>query len=53
MPLPPSSLKKYGNPLGPTADRQFAKDGSRAAVISAATHSSAAVDQEPGLERRH
>ncbi len=45
-------MKKYGNPLGPTADQQFARYGSWAAVIAAATRSSAAVDREPGLERR-
>ncbi|MFF1503325.1 hypothetical protein ACFVZR_26375 [Streptomyces sp. NPDC058316] len=44
---------KYGNPLGPTADQQFAKYGSWAAVIDAATRSNAAVDQELGLEPRH
>ncbi|EPH39592.1 hypothetical protein ABT390_05595 [Streptomyces aurantiacus] len=46
-------MKKYRNPLGPTADQQFAKYGSWAAVIEAATRSSAAVDQELGLERRN
>ncbi|MER5299554.1 hypothetical protein ABT039_08825 [Streptomyces lasiicapitis] len=46
------NMKKYGNPLGPTADQQFARYGSWAAVIAAATRSSAAVDQELGLERR-
>lgn len=46
------TMKEYGNPLGPTADQRFAAYGSRAAVISAATRSSAAVDQELGAERR-
>ncbi|AZM57180.1 hypothetical protein DMA15_35325 [Streptomyces sp. WAC 01529] len=46
------NMKKYGNPLGPTADQQFAKYGSWAAVIEASTRSSAAVDQELGLEPR-
>ncbi|MER8091009.1 hypothetical protein ABTZ57_39645 [Streptomyces sp. NPDC094048] len=47
------NMVKYGNPLGPTADQQFAKYGSWAAVIDAATRSNAAVDQELGLEPRH
>ncbi|MEU6991129.1 hypothetical protein ABZ953_10795 [Streptomyces sp. NPDC046465] len=46
------NMKKYGNPLGPTADQQFAKYGSWSAVIEAATRSSAAVDQELGLAPR-
>lgn len=46
-------MEKYGNPLGPTADQQFAKYGSWAAVIEAATPSNAAVDQELGRERRN
>ncbi|MCX4679390.1 hypothetical protein OG413_29570 [Streptomyces sp. NBC_01433] len=47
------NLAKYGNPLGPTADQQYARYGSWAKVIDAATRSSAAVDQELGLEPRH
>ncbi|GGR90807.1 hypothetical protein GCM10010252_32090 [Streptomyces aureoverticillatus] len=47
------TMEKYGNPLGPTADQQFAKYGSWAAVIEAATPSNAAVDQELGRERRN
>ncbi|MFC9243741.1 hypothetical protein ACFT7S_06705 [Streptomyces sp. NPDC057136] len=46
------NMVKYGNPLGPTADQQFAKYGSWDKVIDAATRSSAAVDQELGLEPR-
>ncbi|MEU6820766.1 hypothetical protein ABZ921_09065 [Streptomyces atriruber] len=46
------NMKKYGNPLGPTADQQYAKYGSWSAVIAAATRSSAAVDRELGLEPR-
>ncbi|MFI1680805.1 MULTISPECIES: hypothetical protein [unclassified Streptomyces] len=46
------NMKKYGNPLGPTADQQYAKYGSWKAVIAAATRSSAAVDRELGLEPR-
>ncbi|MEV7191997.1 hypothetical protein AB0N81_09305 [Streptomyces sp. NPDC093510] len=46
------NMKKYGNPLGPTADQQFAKYGSWSAVIEAATRSSAAVDRELGLAPR-
>ncbi|MEU5777059.1 hypothetical protein ABZ819_27655 [Streptomyces venezuelae] len=46
------NMKKYGNPLGPTADQQHAKYGSWSAVIAAATRSSAAVDRELGLEPR-
>ncbi|MEU1146797.1 hypothetical protein ACFYO9_30070 [Streptomyces sp. NPDC005863] len=46
------NMKKYGNPLGPTADQQFARYGSWGAVIEAATRSSAAVDQELGLAPR-
>lgn len=47
------NLAKYGNPLGPTADQQYARYGSWAKVIDAATRSSTAVDQELGLEPRH
>ncbi|MFD9421305.1 hypothetical protein [Streptomyces sp. NPDC060054] len=47
------NLAKYGNPLGPTADQQYAKYGSWAEVSDAATRSSAAVDHELGLEPRH
>lgn len=47
------NLAKYGNPLGPTADQQYARYGSWAKAIDAATRSSAAVDQELGLEPRH
>ncbi|MFI5751221.1 hypothetical protein ACIBBE_36140 [Streptomyces sp. NPDC051644] len=47
------NMAKYGNPLGPTADQQFAKYGSWAAVIDAATRSNAAIDRELGLEPRH
>ncbi|WP_409236336.1 hypothetical protein [Streptomyces sp. PA5.6] len=46
------NMKKYGNPLGPTAEQQYAKYGSWSAVIAAATRSSAAVDRELGLEPR-
>lgn len=46
------NMKKYGNPLGPTADQQFAKYGSWAAVIDAATRTSAAVDRELGIPPR-
>jgi hypothetical protein len=46
------NMKKYGNPLGPTADQQFAKYGSWAKVIEAATRSSAAVDKELGIPPR-
>ncbi|GAA3130836.1 hypothetical protein ACFQ0X_40170 [Streptomyces rectiviolaceus] len=46
------NMKKYGNPLGPTADQQFAKYGSWAKVIEAATRTSAAVDQELGIPPR-
>ncbi|WP_328896819.1 hypothetical protein [Streptomyces sp. NBC_00236] len=45
--------KKYGNPLGPTADQLYMKYGSWEKVADAATRSSAAVDQELGLEFRH
>ncbi|WLQ51543.1 hypothetical protein P8A21_30455 [Streptomyces poriferorum] len=45
--------KKYGNPLGPTADQLYMKYGSWEKVAEAATRSSAAVDQELGLEFRH
>ncbi|WP_336605694.1 hypothetical protein [Streptomyces sp. BA2] len=46
------NMKKYGNPLGPTADQQFAKYGSWAKVIEASTRTSAAVDQELGIPPR-
>ncbi|MGW5735102.1 MULTISPECIES: hypothetical protein [Streptomyces] len=46
------NMKKYGNPLGPTADQQFAKYGSWAAVIEASTRTSAAVDRELGIPPR-
>ncbi|MGW0905179.1 hypothetical protein [Streptomyces sp. NPDC002853] len=46
------NMKKYGNPLGPTAGQQFAKYGSWAAVIGAATRTSAAVDRELGIPPR-
>lgn len=46
------NMKKYGNPLGPTADQQFAKYGSWAEVIAAATRTSAAVDRELGIPPR-
>lgn len=45
--------KKYGNPLGPTADQLYLKYGSWEKVSDAATRSSAAVDHELGLEFRH
>ncbi|MEE4490095.1 hypothetical protein [Streptomyces sp. BE230] len=45
--------KKYGNPLGPTADQLYMKYGSWEKVAEAATRSSAAVDHELGLEFRH
>ncbi|MEV5204303.1 hypothetical protein [Streptomyces sp. NPDC053720] len=45
--------KKYGNPLGPTADQLYLKYGSWGKVAEAATRSSAAVDHELGLEFRH
>lgn len=45
--------KKYGNPLGPTADQLYLKYGSWEKVTEAATRSSAAVDRELGLEFRH
>ncbi|MEU9089723.1 hypothetical protein [Streptomyces sp. NPDC048428] len=45
--------KKYGNPLGPTADQLYMKYGSWEKVAEAATRSSAAVDRELGLEFRH
>ncbi|MEU9125544.1 hypothetical protein AB0C96_37925 [Streptomyces sp. NPDC048506] len=44
--------KKYGNPLGPTADQLYAKYGSWAEVSAAATRSNEAVDHELGLEFR-
>lgn len=46
------NMEKYGNPLGPTADQLFAKYGSWAKVIDAATRSSAAVDKELGIPPR-
>ncbi|WP_123525371.1 hypothetical protein [Streptomyces sp. 840.1] len=45
--------KKYGNPLGPTADQLYLKYGSWEKVVEAATRSSAAVDHELGLEFGH
>ncbi|MFH8869862.1 hypothetical protein ACIBCC_20555 [Streptomyces griseus] len=45
--------KKYGNPLGPTADQLYLKYGSWEKVSEAATRTSAAVDRELGLEYRH
>lgn len=45
--------KKYGNPLGPTADQLYLKYGSWEKVVEAATRSSAAVDHELGLEFAH
>ncbi|WDT92037.1 hypothetical protein H0E86_14685 [Streptomyces sp. SCSIO-PteL053] len=45
--------KKYGNPLGPTADQLYLKYGSWEKVTEAAKRSSAAVDRELGLEFRH
>ncbi|WP_328315670.1 hypothetical protein [Streptomyces sp. NBC_00388] len=45
--------KKYGNPLGPTADQLYMKYGAWEKVTEAATRSSAAVDHELGLEFRH
>ncbi|WUW20951.1 hypothetical protein OG521_09175 [Streptomyces sp. NBC_01463] len=45
--------KKYGNPLGPTADQLYLKYGSWEKVADAATRSSEAVDRELGLEFRH
>ncbi|MEU1350249.1 hypothetical protein [Streptomyces sp. NPDC005795] len=45
--------KKYGNPLGPTADQLYMKYGSWEKVAEAATRSSTAVDRELGLEFRH
>lgn len=45
--------KKYGNPLGPTADQLYMKYGSWEGVADAATRSSAAVGHELGLEFRH
>lgn len=45
--------KKYGNPLGPTADQLYVKYGSWAKVTEAATRSSSAVDHELGLEFHH
>ncbi|MFH8487120.1 hypothetical protein [Streptomyces longisporoflavus] len=46
------NMKKYGNPLGPTADQQFMKYGSWAKVIEASTRTSAAVDKELGIPPR-
>ncbi|MEU6674705.1 hypothetical protein [Streptomyces sp. NPDC046853] len=46
------NMKKYGNPLGPTADQQFMKYGSWAEVIKASTRTSAAVDKELGIPPR-
>ncbi|MER5491586.1 hypothetical protein [Streptomyces sp. NPDC002490] len=46
------NVAEYGNPLGPTADRPYAKYGSREAVTEAATRTSAAVDGELGPEYR-
>lgn len=46
------NMEKYGNPLGPTADQQFARYGSWAKVIEAATRTSAAVDKELGIPPR-
>lgn len=45
--------KKYGNPLGPTADQLYLKYGSWEKVGEAATRSNEAVDHELGLEFRH
>lgn len=45
--------KKYGNPLGPTADQLYLKYGSWEKVVEAATRSSATVDHELGLEFGH
>ncbi|MFE7567558.1 hypothetical protein ACFU76_11400 [Streptomyces sp. NPDC057539] len=44
------NMKKYGNPLGPTADQLYAKYGSWQAVIEASTRTSPEVDRELGLE---
>ncbi|UQA96887.1 hypothetical protein [Streptomyces halobius] len=44
------NVKKYGNPLGPTADQQFARYGSWGEVIKAAMRSNPAVDRELGLK---
>ncbi|MFG2874131.1 hypothetical protein ACGFYU_03845 [Streptomyces sp. NPDC048337] len=46
------NMKKYGNPLGPTADQLYAKYGSWSAVSAAATRTNAEVDRELGLEYR-
>ncbi|MDI3403859.1 hypothetical protein [Streptomyces cavernicola] len=43
------NLKKYGNPLGPTADQLYAKYGSWEQVVESAGRTSAAVDGELGL----
>ncbi|MEU1672194.1 hypothetical protein ABZ752_09190 [Streptomyces roseifaciens] len=45
--------KKYGNPLGPTAEQLHTKYGSWEKVSEAATRSSEVVDHELGLEFRH
>ncbi|WP_246430688.1 hypothetical protein [Streptomyces rectiverticillatus] len=45
--------KKYGNPLGPTADQLYLKYGSWEKVSEAATRSNEAVDHELGLEFHH
>ncbi|RSS72817.1 hypothetical protein [Streptomyces sp. WAC06614] len=46
------NMKKYGNPLGPTADQLHAKYGSWQEVSAAATRSNQLVDRELGLEYR-
>lgn len=43
---------KYGNPLGPTADRLYAKYGSWQEVIAASTRTSTAVDEALSLSYR-
>jgi hypothetical protein len=47
------NIRKYGNPLGPTADLLYLKYGSWEKVSDAATRSNEAVDHELGLEFRH
>ncbi|MYW16135.1 hypothetical protein GT045_13650 [Streptomyces sp. SID486] len=47
------NIRKYGNPLGPTADQLYLKYGSWEKVAAAATRSNEAVDHELGLEFRH
>ncbi|MFJ4580271.1 hypothetical protein [Streptomyces echinatus] len=47
------NIKKYGNPLGPTADQLYLKYGSWEKVSAAATRSNEAVDHELGLEFHH